>query len=287
MHETGDVLPFRHNGNLRAEALRGRDRYLLALYCFAFPMSTGNEKKAFIFNHSHNPRAYSSSQITETEDDMGLTRKRGSTEARQASLPINVLKVDWFFNLPPPHGIQGVPRGSLIDIDECGIYLQSCKRTTGKAYFDIRVRGEGPYGHDIKWTLIAAVDASGWRYFRFEKKPSTTAIDFAEFVEEIFPMLPPANEDRRTLMYDNLSSHHSPLVVNAIIASGHSFKSRPPYQPKYGPIEYVFNMLQHGLSINMYSVRTEDDLVYWVNRIMSGICNYPNGFDALFVKCGY
>jgi len=251
-------------------------------------MCTQAELMAFIFTNSSNPRVYSSSQISETEADLGLTRKRGSTEARQASLPINILKRDLFWNNPYPLGIHGVARRQLIDIDECGIYVESAKRTNGKSYFNIRVRDEGVYGHSIKYTLIAAVAASGWRYFTFRRVPGTNALDFCEFLAEVIDnQLPPAAQDMRTFMWDNLSSHKTAMVSNLVAASGHRRVARPPYRPADAPIEYVFNMLQQQLSVAMYDINNENDMVREVDRIMQSVCNVPDGFDALFQKIGY
>ena len=61
-----------------------------------------------LFTNSCNTRVYSSSQISETVAVPGLTRKMVSIEARQASLPINILKRDLFWNNPYPIGIQWV-----------------------------------------------------------------------------------------------------------------------------------------------------------------------------------
>ena len=52
-------------------------------------------------------RLYSPSQISEAETWIGLTRKKGSTTAYQALLPINKLKRWAFWNLPYPHGDSG------------------------------------------------------------------------------------------------------------------------------------------------------------------------------------
>ena len=36
-----------------------------------------------------------------------------------------------YFALPPPHGINGVERARLVDVDECGVWLATCRRKCG------------------------------------------------------------------------------------------------------------------------------------------------------------
>ena len=55
----GTILPFRSNGNKRAEVLRGRDMLILSLHRFAWPKSTAAEAAATVARFSHNPRIYS------------------------------------------------------------------------------------------------------------------------------------------------------------------------------------------------------------------------------------
>ena len=144
----------------------------------------------------------------------------------------------------------------------------------------IRVRDEGVYGHSIKYTLISAVMASGWRYFTFRRVAGTNSIDFCEFLSEVIDnQLLPAAQDMLTFMWDNLSSHKTAMVSNLIAASGHRRVD--------GPIEYVFNMLQQQLSVAMYDIDNENHMVTEVTRIMQSVCNIPNGFDNLFQYVGY
>jgi transposase len=175
----------------------------------------------------------------------------------------------------------------MIDIDECGIYLQTAKRTNGKAYLNVRVRDEGPYGHDVKYTLIAAVAADGYRYMRFERKSGTTAIDFADFIAEVITQIPLANVNRKLFLWDNLSAHHSALVTNTVDVSGHGRRARPAYRPEDGPIEYVFNTLHQELCARMYTIVNEIDLIREVNTIFTQMGTNGNGFDNYFARCGY
>ena len=88
----GHIRPCRRTGNNRASALRDHDLLLLALYRITYPKATSAEINAFLYRANYGSltfRFYSPSQISETETWIGLTRKKGSTTAYQALLPIN------------------------------------------------------------------------------------------------------------------------------------------------------------------------------------------------------
>ena len=88
-------------------------------------------------------------------------------------------------------GVLGVPTNVLIDIDECGVFLTTSNRKYGKGYVGCRVRSVGPYGHDVKWTLIMAIMSNGFRHVRFRKVGGATAVDFLLFVQQIIVWLSP------------------------------------------------------------------------------------------------
>ena len=77
-----------HTGNNRARLLRGHDLILLALYRLAYPKANAAEINAFFYMFWF----YSPSQISKAEEQLGLTKKRESTTAFQAYLPINKFK---------------------------------------------------------------------------------------------------------------------------------------------------------------------------------------------------
>jgi hypothetical protein len=132
----GHVRACRRTGNNRATVLRGYDLFLLALYRIVFPKATAAEVNAFLYRANYGNvhfRFYSSSQITEAEKRINLTRKKGSTTAYQALLPVNVQKRWVFWNFPYPYGIADICRQDIINLDECGVEVQSGDRSWGKA----------------------------------------------------------------------------------------------------------------------------------------------------------
>ena len=92
----------RRTGNARATVLRGHDLVLLSLYRMVFPKATAAEINTFLYRANFGNVDfcfYSSSQISEAEKRIGLTRKRSSTTAHQALLGINIQKRWNFWNL--------------------------------------------------------------------------------------------------------------------------------------------------------------------------------------------
>ena len=120
-----------------------------------YPKATAAEINAFLWNSTlpgAQYRFYSDSQISKAEDFLGLSRKKGSTTAYQASLPINQAKRFAFWNQPYPFGINGTSRSRIIDFDEAAIFVESVDRGYGKCYIGTRCKQEGPYNHSEKHT---------------------------------------------------------------------------------------------------------------------------------------
>jgi len=101
-------------------------------------------------------------QLTDTqaEQRIGLTRKAGSTTAHQAYLPINLQKRWMYWNLPYPFGIADIRVEDLIDLDECGLFVETADKKIGKAFVGKRVRQEGNYQKSEKLTLLLGIAGS-------------------------------------------------------------------------------------------------------------------------------
>ena len=170
-------------GGRPAANLRGEHQFLLCLCRVLYPKVEADEIITFIAMHSENPVIYSRYAISKREAELGLTRKKASTTANQALEPANMLKRQLFWTTPLPTGLLGIPRQVLIDIDECGLWLEKGNRkhgtesrvglcdasareggllftflgvwlthschyhVPGKAFEGVRVREPGPYGH--------------------------------------------------------------------------------------------------------------------------------------------
>ena len=103
------------------------------------------------------PRFFTESQITNAENWLGISRKKGSTTAEQANLPVNLQRRYTFWHGPHPVGIFGTSRSRIIDFDEAAIFLETIGRSYGKCHISTRVNEPGPYNHSEKYTLTAAI----------------------------------------------------------------------------------------------------------------------------------
>ena len=141
------------SGNKLPSRLRDKDLILLSLYRILFPKALIPEVNAFLYRSNYgdfNFRFYCHSQISLAETRIGLTRKRASTTAYQAFLPVNLRKRWIFWNLPYPLGIADVQQRFMIDLDECGVFVESVNRKDGKSFRSVRVNEPGPYSKSEK-----------------------------------------------------------------------------------------------------------------------------------------
>ena len=277
----GTLQPFLPTGNDAAQVLRGHDEYLIAVYRRAYPKARADEVIAFVMNNSRVPRQLNRASITRCEQRLHLSRKAASTSAVQSELPINVLKARLYATAPPPLGIAGVNRNTVIDIDECALTLETPNRGFGKSAVGSRVTEPGPYGHSKKYTLIAGIMADGRRWMSMTSLAGTSVVTFNQFVEMVCVALPPGPPSM-CFTWDNLSAHHSPLVAATVQAHGHFAVARAPYHPWTGAIEYIFNQIHTELQTLLHFIHSDADLIHYTRIIFANL----GGFDATFTHVG-
>lgn len=156
-----------------------------------------------------------------------------------------------------------MPFYRLIDVKEAKFCLSEIERSVGQNLTCFRVHDTGHYSHNApSLTLVLAVEPGNphlsphiygsifnprkwWRITTV----SVNQIIFAEFLEHICNDIEtnpvPGGYDLQCyFLWDNLSVHNTAIVENTleIRPTNHSFVAipRPPYQPKYAPIEYIF-----------------------------------------------
>jgi hypothetical protein len=118
----------------------------LGLYRSVFPKATIAECRAYLFNLDPTKEPYSDSQVHRAECFLGLRRKAASTTADLAFLPVNLQKREFYWTLPPPLGMIGVPIADIIDIDEAVFFLEHLDRRHGKTPSCLRCSQNGVYG---------------------------------------------------------------------------------------------------------------------------------------------
>ena len=235
-----------------------------------------------------------------------MTQKKASIESYRAYTPTNKRKEWLFWNRPLPSGIAGIPRKRLIDIDEFAMETKRLNRRNAWAVSFRRVRSIGNYAKGQKLTVIIAVEAGDptvpnnltgsiahpRQWVQMSRNPGTTGDAFASFVGSICSSFEgeqrvPQTDDWRVFMWDNLSSHAAPIVYNTIFdregPTRYNVVPRPPYQPKYGPTEYIICQLVNYLKINTRGELDLVDLEQQIYRAAGAI----GPFDGTFAHCGY
>ena len=288
----GHVRPCRRTGNNFSNRLIGPDLLYLALYRVVYPKATIAEINSFLYKvNLANPnfRFYSPSQICRAEATIGLTRKKGSTTAYQAYYPQNLRKRWNYWNLPFPLGIGGIHRSRIIDLDECGCFLETtANRNYGKSFISCRVREEGSYSKAEKWNLLLAIcgeDGGGVigpdsrRWVDTWLEGGTTVNKMLEFVRTILQDIGQGTPNNfYVFTMDNLNSHKNAAVIALIHLCGHGVVYRAPYWPVDGAIEFVFNTIQTLIRSRMYEIRTSNEMVNEIHRAIASIETFANYF---------
>ena len=302
------VEPRRMTGGRDREALTGQDQILLSIGLFICPDSKADEPAAFVFHHGG--ELYSRQVISSRMNELDSTKKVCSTEAHQAFTEINMRKARWFWSKPPPLGVVGCQRRRLVDFDEMAVFLETCNPKHGHAHKTIRIRKPGFYAKSKKITVIMAIEAGDpslpagidgsiqnpRRWFWIREESGANAVDFATFCDracisvETHPAQGSDADLECIFMWDNLNSHHAPIVAQTVEGrpSPNVFKivPRPPCQPKHGPIEYIFAEIGEELEKR---VRPDWTLVELKAELQwtCGTVGRNGKFDNTFDHCGH
>jgi hypothetical protein len=291
-NEKHHALPYKRTGNHRAEReLHGVELVELALFRCIKPKPTIVEVKAYLYNRHPDPdnfTPYSDSQMHRAEDRLCLTRKAASTTAYQALTPVNRLKRHNYWNLPYPYGVADIATDDLIDIDECGVYLEVTNRGYGKTYIGQRADEAGIYnrvGEKLNLLLAVSADPNDPRRWSMMWIGGGTTIErYEEFMNVILDDLNQSHPGRSyCFTKDNLIAHKSPLITGMIFNADHRLVFRAPYYAVDGAIEYVFNTIQTMLQMFYHQVDTMEHLEQKIIEIIASI----DSFRSYFVHVGF
>ena len=301
------ITPYRQTGGKRRVCMTGTDLMLLTICLFFYPRATADEIAAFIVSNGGD--IYSRQTIYKRCKELKLGMKRGSLEAYQAFTPANQLRAEMFWNDNLPLGVADVSRWRLIDIDEAHFTLKAIERKYGRAKKCVRVRDVGHYARGQQaWNLLIAVEAGNpaiphnnngsrrfpRRWFRITKSTVDQHV-FSSFVDQICRDIeerPLAGDGERVLMWDNLSCHMTPIVQNTVYArpTRDQFEfelvPRPPYQPKWAPVEYFICMVANSLSRKVQPHWDDNILRHEIHNSCMGV-GMEGGLDRTFEHCGY
>src|SRR3954453_9022790 len=127
--------------------------------------------------------------------------------------------------------VEPIEPKRFVFVDETGV-TTAMTPAYGRAPKGERVEASAPASWESA-TVIAAVGLDGVRApLAFEG--AVNAATFLAYVEQV---LVPALHRGDVVVFDNLSSHLSPEVAEAIEKAGASVLPLPPYGPAFNPIE--------------------------------------------------
>lgn len=296
-----DSVAKQMSGGKQSHNAEGNHRYLLAFFKKFFPHASCSQCAAFIALHSGDGKVLTNNEITRALKDMNMTRKRASTVAYQAFTPVNLHKHFKYWNYNFPGGIADVPRRRMIDIDECGIQLNMANENYGHAVQGLRVRKIGNYGRGrTKITIIMAIEPGDphipWGrkgsiarprlWYNLSTSAGTSTQAYIDFLRYDLMRHFYANEEQRTLLNDNLSSHLADEVYDTVYSEGHRITCRVPYRPHEAPIEFAFDQLACELRRRWHLIKDEKQLINNIHDILQNKTGM-GGFNDLFKRCGY
>lgn len=142
-----------------------------------------------------------------------------------------------------------------------------------------RLHGRAPHGHWRTMTFLAALRCDGLTAPCVFDGP-VNGIAFRAYVDQI---LVPALKPNDIVIMDNLGSHKSKAVRDAIKAAGARLFFLPPYSPDLNPIEQTFSKIKHWM--RMASERTVEATWKRVGKLIGTI--KPQECENYFINSGY
>lgn len=142
-----------------------------------------------------------------------------------------------------------------------------------------RLRGFAPHGHWRTMTFIAALRHDGIVAPCVFDGP-INGQSFRAYVEQmLLPVLRPGD----IVVLDNLGSHKSKAVRQAIRAAGARLWFLPPYSPDLNPIEQIFAKIKHWM--RMAQRREAEDTWRHLGDLIKTI--EPDECNNYFRNAGY
>ena len=167
---------------------------------------------------------------------LGLPRKRKSPHASERDTP-EVREERRVF----AEEVEPIEPRRFVFVDETGV-TTAMTPAYGRAPKGERVESAAPASWESV-TVIAAMGLDGVRApLAFEG--ALDAITFQTYVERV---LVPALQQGDVVVFDNLSSHLTREVFDAIERAGASVLTLPPYSPDFNPIEEMFSKFKEFL----------------------------------------
>jgi transposase len=179
---------------------------------------------------------------------LGITRKKKTKHAAERDRPDVQRKRETF-----REEVRPIEPGRLVFVDETGV-TTAMTPTYGRAPSGQRVVDAAPASWE-SLTVVAALGLEGVEA-PLAISGSINAATFLGYVEQV---LAPALRRGDVVVFDNLASHTTPGVREAIERVGATVMPLPPYSPDLNPIEEMFSKFKELL--RRASARTKGHLV--------------------------
>jgi transposase len=189
---------------------------------------------------------------------LGITRKKKTGHAAEQDRP-DVRKERGSFR----EEIATIEPGRLVFVDETGV-TTAMTPSHGRAPRGERVVGSAP----ASWESMTVIAALGLNEVEapLAISGSMNAATFLAYVERV---LAPALRKGDVVVFDNLTSHFTPGVKEAIEKVGARMMPLPPYSPDMNPIEEMFSKFKEAL--RRVAARTKDHLVEAIGEALTTV----------------
>ena len=167
---------------------------------------------------------------------LGLPRKKKSKHASERDTPeVQEERREFAEDVEP------IEPKRLVLVDETGV-TTAMTPSYGRAPRGERVEASA----SASWESVTVVAAMGLGGVRapLAVEGAINAATFLMYVEQV---LVPALRRGDVVIFDNLTSHLSPAVSEAIERAGASILPLPPYSPDFNPIEEMFSKFKEFL----------------------------------------
>ena len=202
---------------------------------------------------------------------MGLTRKKKTLHADERDRPDVQTKRRSF-----RRKVKKIEPERLVFVDETGV------TTAMTPTYAWARAASGPTPRPpAAWesvTLTAALALDGVRA-PLVFQGSTNAPTFQAYVEQV---LVPSLHEGDVVVFDNLSAHLGPAVVEAIEGAGASVLPLPPWSPDYTPIEDMYSKVKEFL--RRIAARAKGDLYDAIGEALKEVT--PEDIVGWFKEAG-
>ena len=272
---TMSLLPRGHGGGA-PRRMTVLEIALLHAYKIANAHATGNECRIFLALHCG--RVHTGKLISNMlHHVLNMSRQRIQTIPSEQ----DAHRVMLWHTQPPPVGHALVPRVNLINIDEMGISLLKCKRTTGHAVVGMRAVARQPSNPVVRFNIIAGISSTGELFFTINGENTDEGTFLAFLNNDLFPNIV---GQARHLMWDNLSVHLTAAVLMACANAHHIPLPCAPYNPDESPIEYFFGEVEKYLRVHRVHELTAANFRHEVTMACVNVAATVD-FNAIFRHC--